>query len=82
MKKEDAISYFGSAAELARSLNISEPAVSCWGDTVPKGRVYQVAHGNTQAEHFRLLLLKELSPTDLVNTLQLAARYIQEYQPK
>ncbi len=25
MKKEDAISYFGSAAELARNLNISEP---------------------------------------------------------
>lgn len=41
-----------------------------------------VAHGNTQAEHFRLLLLKELSPTDLVHTQQLAARYIQEYQPK
>ncbi|MGL5373431.1 MAG: Cro/CI family transcriptional regulator [Aeromonas veronii] len=42
MKKEDAISYFGSAAELARSLNISEPAVSRWGDTIPKGRAYQI----------------------------------------
>ena len=42
MKKEDAITYFGSAAELARSLNISEPAVSRWGDTIPKGRAYQI----------------------------------------
>ena len=42
MKKEDTISYFGSAAELARSLNISEPAVSRWGDTIPKGRAYQI----------------------------------------
>ncbi|PTS80436.1 Cro/Cl family transcriptional regulator [Aeromonas sp. HMWF036] len=42
MKKEDAINYFGSAAELARSLNISEPAVSRWGDTIPKGRAYQI----------------------------------------
>ncbi|HHQ4522289.1 TPA: Cro/CI family transcriptional regulator [Aeromonas veronii] len=42
MKKADAISYFGSAAELARSLNISEPAVSRWGDTIPKGRAYQI----------------------------------------
>ncbi|HDO1375214.1 TPA: Cro/Cl family transcriptional regulator [Aeromonas veronii] len=42
MKKEDAISYFGSAAELARSLNISEPAVSRWGDIIPKGRAYQI----------------------------------------
>ncbi|VXA79761.1 MULTISPECIES: Cro/CI family transcriptional regulator [Aeromonas] len=42
MKKEDAISYFGSAAELARNLNISEPAVSRWGDTIPKGRAYQI----------------------------------------
>ncbi|UCM51871.1 Cro/CI family transcriptional regulator [Aeromonas dhakensis] len=42
MKKEDAISYFGSAAELARTLNISEPAVSRWGSDIPKGRTYQI----------------------------------------
>ncbi|MEL3921991.1 Cro/CI family transcriptional regulator [Aeromonas enteropelogenes] len=42
MRKKDAISYFGSAAELARSLNISEPAVSRWGETIPKGRAYQI----------------------------------------
>jgi len=41
MKKADAINYFGSAAELARKLNISEAAVSQWGDTIPQGRAYQ-----------------------------------------
>lgn len=42
MKKADAINYFGSAAELARKLNISEAAVSQWGDTIPQGRAYQI----------------------------------------
>lgn len=42
MKKADAINYFGSAAELARKLNISEAAVSQWGDTTPQGRAYQI----------------------------------------
>ncbi|PPA31304.1 Cro/Cl family transcriptional regulator [Aeromonas jandaei] len=36
------MSYFGSAAELARSLNISAPTVSRWGETIPKGRAYQI----------------------------------------
>ncbi|WP_326937969.1 Cro/CI family transcriptional regulator [Aeromonas caviae] len=42
MKKADVINYFGSAAELARKLNISEAAVSQWGDTIPQGRAYQI----------------------------------------
>lgn len=42
MKKADAINYFGSAAELARKLNISEAAVSQWGNTIPQGRAYQI----------------------------------------
>ena len=42
MKKADAINYFGSAAEMARKLNISEAAVSQWGDTIPQGRTYQI----------------------------------------
>ncbi|MBP4067118.1 helix-turn-helix domain-containing protein [Aeromonas sp. MaB10011B] len=42
MKKADAINFFGSAAELARKLNISEAAVSQWGDTIPQGRAYQI----------------------------------------
>ncbi|MGN5064508.1 Cro/CI family transcriptional regulator [Aeromonas sp. 6P] len=35
MKKADAIAYFGSAAELARKLGITEAAVSKWGENVP-----------------------------------------------
>lgn len=42
MKKADAINYFGSAAELAKKLNISEAAISQWGETIPKGRAYQI----------------------------------------
>ncbi|WP_447830433.1 Cro/CI family transcriptional regulator [Aeromonas salmonicida] len=42
MKKIDAINYFGSAAELAKRLNISEAAISQWGETIPQGRAYQI----------------------------------------
>lgn len=42
MKKTDAINYFGSAAELAKKLNISEAAISQWGETIPQGRAYQI----------------------------------------
>lgn len=42
MKKADAINYFRSAAELAKKLNISEAAISQWGETIPKGRAYQI----------------------------------------
>jgi len=42
MKKTDAINYFGSAAELAKRLNISEAAISQWGETIPQGRAYQI----------------------------------------
>jgi len=42
MKKSDAINYYGSAAELAKMLKITESAVSQWGDTIPQGRAYQI----------------------------------------
>ncbi|WP_354004558.1 Cro/CI family transcriptional regulator [Aeromonas caviae] len=42
MKKSDAINYYGSAAELAKRLNITESAISQWGDTIPQGRAYQI----------------------------------------
>ena len=42
VKKADVINYFGSAAELARKLNISEAAVSQWGNTIPQGRAYHI----------------------------------------
>lgn len=42
MKKADAISYFNSAAALAKALKISEAAISQWGQTIPQGRAYQI----------------------------------------
>lgn len=42
MRKTDAINYFGSASELAKKLNISEAAISQWGQNVPQGRAYQI----------------------------------------
>ncbi len=42
MLKTDAISHFGSAAELARALSISPASVSEWGDLIPEGRAYQL----------------------------------------
>ncbi|MDX7924074.1 Cro/CI family transcriptional regulator [Aeromonas media] len=42
MKKSDAIEYYGTATALARALGINKSAVSLWGDTIPKGRAYQI----------------------------------------
>ena len=42
MKKTDVINHFRSAAELAKKLNISEAAISQWGETIPQGRAYQI----------------------------------------
>lgn len=42
MEKTAAIAHFGSAAELARKLEITEAAVSKWGDNIPQGRAYQI----------------------------------------
>lgn len=42
MKKSDAIEHYGTAAALARALGINKSAVSFWGDTIPKGRAYQL----------------------------------------
>ena len=42
VKKADVINYFGSAAELARKLNISEAAISQWGESIPQVRAYQI----------------------------------------
>ena len=42
MKKQDAIHYFGSAANLARALGISKPSVSQWGEYIPPLRAFQI----------------------------------------
>lgn len=42
MKKSDAIDYYGTAVALAKALGINKSAVSCWGDSIPQGRAYQL----------------------------------------
>ena len=42
MKTIDAIKYFGNKAKIAEALNIDRSAVTLWGDSIPKGRQYQI----------------------------------------
>lgn len=42
MKKNEAISHFGSQAALARALGVHRAAVNAWGDHIPIGRQYQL----------------------------------------
>ncbi len=42
MTTSHAVKYFGSKAALARALGINKGAVSQWGETIPKGRAYQI----------------------------------------
>lgn len=42
MKKTEAIEKAGSIKELAKLLGISQPAISMWGEDVPKMRVFQL----------------------------------------
>ncbi|MGL5070165.1 MAG: Cro/CI family transcriptional regulator [Aeromonas salmonicida] len=42
MKTVLAVDYFGTKAAIADALGIKKSAVSQWGDTIPKGRAYQI----------------------------------------
>lgn len=42
MKKSVAIRKAGSAVALSRLVGVSQSAVSQWGDTIPKARVWQL----------------------------------------
>ena len=42
MKKQHVIDHFGSQAETARKLDVSEAAVSRWSDIIPFRRALQV----------------------------------------
>ncbi|MCF7719128.1 Cro/Cl family transcriptional regulator [Aeromonas jandaei] len=42
MKTELAVDYFGTKVAIADALGIKKSAVSQWGDTIPKGRAYQI----------------------------------------
>jgi DNA-binding transcriptional regulator YdaS (Cro superfamily) len=52
MTKDEAISFFGSASELARRLDIERSAISQWTE-IPEGRQYQIevlTEGKLRAE--------------------------------
>ena len=42
MKTTDAVRYFGTKSELARSLGITKQSITSWGETVPLARQYQL----------------------------------------
>lgn len=42
MKTVDAISHFGTAVALARSLNVSKQSVSKWGENIPPRRAFEL----------------------------------------
>ncbi|ATY79669.1 Cro/Cl family transcriptional regulator [Aeromonas veronii] len=42
MMKEEALSHFGGVVELAKALGCKPQAISQWGETIPKGRAYQI----------------------------------------
>jgi len=42
MRTETAIAHFGSRTKLARALEISQQAISQWGEAVPEGTAYKL----------------------------------------
>ncbi|MGL5036685.1 MAG: Cro/CI family transcriptional regulator [Aeromonas sp.] len=42
MKKQDVISYFGRAIDVADALGLSSQAISQWGETIPHGRACEI----------------------------------------
>jgi transcriptional repressor of cell division inhibition gene dicB len=42
MKTQDAISYFGTQAAMARALHCSQSSIAEWGEYPPDGRQFQI----------------------------------------
>ena len=42
MKTQEAIEYFGGRLELAQALGIWPTAIYKWGDTVPRGKAFEI----------------------------------------
>ncbi|ECJ2444979.1 Cro/Cl family transcriptional regulator [Salmonella enterica subsp. diarizonae] len=42
MEIQKAVDIFGSKAAIARALGVSQPAVTRWGETIPKGRALEL----------------------------------------
>lgn len=62
MNYEQAIAYFGTAANLARSLGVKPPSVSEWKNAIPEGRQYQIeqaTNGALRADRPALRVSKE-----------------------
>jgi hypothetical protein len=49
MQTKDAIAHFGTAAALARALNIKPQSLQDWGDTVPSLRQLQLEQMTNRA---------------------------------
>lgn len=49
LTRDEVVEFFGGRRALAEALGISQPAISMWGDHVPKGRL----------EHVKLLMKVE-----------------------
>lgn len=49
MQKHDVLEHFGSITVIAKAIGISHAAVSKWGETIPKGRAYQLTRGQLKA---------------------------------
>lgn len=43
MLTEDAVKYLGSKAKLAKALDVSQPAVSRWGEMIPEKRAARLS---------------------------------------
>lgn len=42
MNKQDVLTHFGGVSKTAKALGINRATVSCWGESIPKGRAYQI----------------------------------------
>ena len=42
MRKADVLNHFGGVTKTAIALGINKATVSCWSESIPKGRAYQI----------------------------------------
>ena len=61
MTYDQAIAYFGTAAQMARMLGVKPPSVSEWKDGIPMGRQYQIEKATNGALVADLPALRSVS---------------------
>ncbi|ANC41731.1 hypothetical protein EYY95_13945 [Hafnia alvei] len=64
MKKSDVVTYFGSAAKVARALNIARSSVSGWGVLVPEKRAAKIERMTSGALKYEPALYEQNRNTD------------------